>query len=196
MDDIGVVVLAAGASSRLGKPKQLLEFQGKPLLQHVLDQIRPVSFASYVLVLGAGAGGIRNAIDPGNFDVAINENWTEGIAGSIRKGVEHSLAAHPDLDHLLFLLSDQPFVSNQLIRDLAHTHMQSGKKITACRYGGTTGVPAIFSKSVFPDLLSLRGDRGANRLIKQYRDEVAVVPFELGSIDVDTPEDYRELNRL
>ncbi len=196
MHHIGVVVLAAGASSRLGEPKQLLTFRGKPLLQHVLDQTPPVSFASYVLVLGAGADGIRNAIDPGNFDVAINENWAEGIAGSIRKGVDRSLAVHPDLDHLLFLLSDQPFVSSQLIGDLAHTHIQSGKKITACMYGNTLGVPAIFSKIVFPELLSLRGDRGANRLIKQYRHDVAAVPFELGSVDVDTSEDYHELIRL
>lgn len=195
-DHIGVVVLAAGASSRLGEPKQLVKFRGKPLLQHVLDQARPVSFASYVLVLGASAGEIRSVIDPENFDVALNEDWAEGIAGSIRKGLDRSLAICPELEHILFLLSDQPFVSSRLIRELALVHVRSGKKITACRYGDTTGVPAIFSKAVFPELLSLHGDRGANRLIDQYRDEVAVVPFESGSFDVDTPEDYRKLLRF
>ena len=186
-DHIGVVVLAAGASSRLGEPKQLAPFRGKPLLQHVLDQARRLPFAASVLVLGASADRIRKAIDFGGFFVAFNENWEEGIAGSIRKGLDDSLTIRPELEHVLFLLSDQPLVSGELLLDLAAAHLQKGKKITACRYGDTVGVPSIFSKSLLPELLLLEGDRGAGSLIKQYPDDLTAVPFEPASIDVDTP---------
>ena len=194
MPHCGVVILAAGSSSRLGAPKQLLLYQNKTLLQHTLDQVRSLSFDSYVLVLGAHAGSIQPTLETGPFEVAVNQNWSEGIASSIRMGVELSLARRPELEHLLVLLCDQPFVSTGLVQELVDKHLRSGKKISACRYQDAVGVPAIFSKAMFPELMQLQGDRGANRLIRQYPDDVAVVPFEQGSIDVDTPEDYRRLS--
>lgn len=193
MTHCGVVILAAGSSSRLGAPKQLLLFENKPLLQHTLDQVLPLSFASYVLVLGAHADSIRQTIEPDPFEVVVNHNWPEGIASSIRTGLEQSMARCPDLEHLLVLLCDQPFVSTRLMQELMDTHLHSGKKITACHYQDAVGVPAMFSKAFFSELMQLQGDRGANRLIRQYPDDVAVVPFEQGSIDVDTEEDYRRL---
>ena len=194
MAHYGVVVLAAGASRRLGQPKQLLPFRGKPLLQHVLDQTQTLGFATRVLVLGAGAEEIRQAVDPGSFDVVWNERWEEGMAGSIRVGIERSVALFPGLEHLLFLLCDQPYVSAELLREMIETHFRSGKKITACSYQDTVGVPALFSKEVFPALLQLHGDRGAGGIIRQHPGDLAVAPFERGSVDVDTPEDFRDLS--
>lgn len=194
MTHCGVVILAAGSSSRLGAPKQLLLYKNKTLLQHTLDQVLPLSFDSYVLMLGAQADSIQPTLEPGPFEVVVNHNWPEGIASSIRTGLERSMALRPDLEHLLVLLCDQPFVSTRLIQELVDTHLRSGKNITACCYQDAVGVPAMFSKAMFPELLQLQGDRGANRLIRQYPDDVAVVPFEQGSIDVDTEEDYRKLS--
>gem|GEM_PF-3973444 len=99
----------------------------------------------------------------------------------------------PPLETPPFLLCDQPFVSTRLIQELVDTHLHIGKKITACRYGDTVGVPAMFSNILFPELQQLTGDRGVGGLIRQYPNDVAVVPFEKGATDVDTQEDYRRL---
>lgn len=193
MGKVGLVVLAAGASRRLGKPKQLLMFQQKTMLQHVLDQTGAFPFAVKVLVLGAYAKQILEPLNIADFRVKIHEHWRNGIASSLCAGVEQALADCPDLEHLLFLLSDQPFVSSELIESLVNSQLEHGKPITACRYQGQLGVPAIFEKKLFPELLQLRGDRGANRLIQQYGDRVGEFPFEMGGVDVDTAEDYRNV---
>lgn len=190
---IGVIILAAGASRRMGKPKQLIGFHGKPLLQTIIDRSQAYIFDTYVLVLGAHSDEIQKAIDPGRFRVIINEDWKEGMAGSIRKGVEGSLGIKQELEHILILLSDQPFVSSELICEMIERHRQHGKAITACKYQDTVGVPAIFTRPLFRELCLLDGDRGARVLIKRYSDNLVVVPFELGSIDLDKPEDYRKL---
>ena len=189
----GAAILAAGASTRLGAPKQLLDFRGRPLLQHILDQAQPLPLAVSVLVLGAHAAEIRAAVSPGLFRVVVNEQWQEGIASSIRAAVTEALAACPDLENLLFLLSDQPFVTTQILSELLDLQAQSGLSIAACRYGDTLGVPAVFSKKMFPELLLLQGDNGAGRLIRQHAVEVAALPFHAGAVDVDTEEDYRRL---
>lgn len=189
----GAAILAAGASTRLGAPKQLLDFRGRPLLQHILDEAQSLPLAVSVLVLGAHAAEIRAAVSPGSFRVVVNEQWQGGIAGSIRVAVTEALAACPDLENLLFLLSDQPFVTTPLLSELLDLQTQTGLPIAACRYGDTLGVPAVFSNKMFPELLLLQGDNGAGRLIRQHAGEVAVLPFESGAVDVDTEEDYRRL---
>jgi molybdenum cofactor cytidylyltransferase len=191
--NIGVIILAAGGSSRLGQPKQLLRFQDKPLLQHIVDQSQIFTFEAYVLVLGAHAVEIQKSIDPGHFKVIINEDWEEGMAGSIRRGVEASLFIEPELEHILILLSDQPFVTSELIHEMIAAHTKRGKEITGCGYEDTVGVPVLFTRRFFKELCMLEGDRGAKVLIKKYPDKLAVVPFELGSLDVDIPEDYTKL---
>jgi molybdenum cofactor cytidylyltransferase len=196
LDNVGVVILAAGSSSRLGQPKQLIIYKNKPLLQNIIDHSLVLSFESKVLILGAYAGEIKENINESEFEVFINEEWEEGIASSIRKGVRCSLQIQPDLEHILFLLSDQPFVSSKLMQELLNTHKKQGKIITGCRYKNTVGVPAIFNKRMFRELCLLKGDRGAKGLIKKYPGKVAFVPFDLGSVDVDKPEDYRKMINL
>lgn len=195
-DKVGVVILAAGSSSRLGQPKQLIKYKNKPLLQNIIDHSQVLSFKSKVLILGAHAEEIQKNINTGEFKVFINEEWKEGIASSIRKGVRCSLEITPDLEHILFVLSDQPFVTNELLLELMDTHIQQGKTITGCRYNNTIGVPAIFSKHLFQELSLLEGDSGAKVLIKKYADQVADISFDHGSVDVDKPEDYTKLNKL
>ncbi|MCG2587280.1 nucleotidyltransferase family protein [Rhodohalobacter sulfatireducens] len=192
-ENIGVVILAAGSSSRLGRPKQLVEFQNKSLLQHVIDTINPFQFHPSVLVLGANADEIRKSINPKNVTLLHNENWSEGIASSIRLGVSESIKLEKSLDGILFLLSDQPFVNKELIGELLENHANGNQKITACSYKGNVGVPAILSKDFFPHLLELKGDVGAKKIIAQNSDNVQSVIFKKGSFDVDTEEDVQEL---
>ena len=194
--NVGVVILAAGSSSRLGQPKQLIKFKNKSILQNIIDHSQVFSFNDKVLILGAYAEDINKNINTGEFNVFINDEWEEGIASSIRSGVRCSLELDPDLEHILFLLSDQPFVTSELIQELLDTHIKQGKRITACKYNDEVGVPAIFRKPVFDELSMLRGDRGAKVLVKKNYDNVAFVPFDLGSVDVDHPEDYTKLQKL
>lgn len=193
MQNTAVLVLAAGASTRLGQPKQLLDFGGKALLQHILEQCIPLPFSARFLTLGAYSADIQENINIFDFQILQNEHWEEGMASSLRIGVQ-AASAHPSMpENIMVLLADQPFVSTALLQNLLDTHRSAQPLITASQYGEIQGVPAIFSSVLFPELLQLQGDRGANRLIRQYESKVFAVPFEAGSIDMDTPEDYRQL---
>ncbi|MFO7846032.1 MAG: nucleotidyltransferase family protein [Balneolaceae bacterium] len=191
--NIGVVILAAGSSSRLGRPKQLVMFNNRPLLQHIIEVVKPFNLTPAVMVLGAHVGQILEGIDPGDISVSMNKNWDEGIASSIRAGVAESKKLNDSLEHLLFLLSDQPFVTADLIEELIQKHVVENQQITACRYKENVGVPAIFHKEFFPQLLKLRGDVGAKKIIAGNRNIVSSVVFRDGAFDVDTEEDYKEL---
>ncbi|TBW27152.1 NTP transferase domain-containing protein [Gramella sp. KN1008] len=193
---IGVVILAAGASSRLGSPKQLVEFHGKALLQHMIDIAASMDFYSKVLVLGANLDQVKDGIDSADFAVVNNDDWEKGMASSIRKGLKRSLEIEEELDHLLILLSDQPFVTKEEIRKLISRQLQNDIKATFSQYNEDIGVPAIFSKEAFSDLRNLRGDHGAKKLIYQKEFEFKTVRFQKGDFDVDTKEDVELLKQL
>ncbi|MEX0770673.1 MAG: nucleotidyltransferase family protein [Balneolaceae bacterium] len=190
---IGVVILAAGSSSRLGRPKQLVDFKQKPLLQHVIDTVAPFNFTPAVLVLGAHADEILEAINQKDVTVSVNENWPEGIASSIRLGVLESMKLNESLESILFLLSDQPFVTPELIEKLIQKHTDGDQRITACSYRENIGVPAIFKKPFFPQLLDLKGDTGAKKIILQNIPDIDKVAFRKGYFDIDTAEDQEQL---
>ena len=145
---IGVVILAAGSSSRLGYAKQLVEFNGKSLLQHAIDVSGSLDFDSKVLVLGARKDKIESEIDLKEFEVVTNENWEEGMSTSISKGVLSSQKLEHELDHILILLSDQPFVSRERIEELIQVQLGKNSQATFSEYAGDIGVPAIFSADV------------------------------------------------
>lgn len=193
LKNIGVVVLAAGSSSRLGRPKQLVEFQNKTLLQRILDIVTPFNFNPTLLVLGAHAGQIKDSTNLDNVTVVYNENWTEGIGSSIRLGVQESIKLNRSLDSILFLLSDQPYVSTELIQELINKHKNRNQQITACNYKENIGVPAIFGKTFFQQLMDLTGDTGAKKIILQNIQDIEKVSFKKGYFDIDTAEDYERL---
>lgn len=191
--NIGVVIPAAGSSSRLGQPKQLLQFQNKTFLQRILDIAIPFNFTPSVLILGAHADQIRDDTHLDNITTIYNEHWPEGIASSIRLGVSESIKLNESLENILFLLSDQPFVTTELIEELIQKHTNGDQRITACRYKENIGVPAIFGKTFFTRLMDLKGDAGAKKIIARNREQVDSIVFKDGSFDVDTEEDYQEL---
>lgn len=193
---IGVVILAAGSSSRLGFPKQLVEFRGKTLLQHSLDVAGFLDFNPRILVLGSKAEKIQQKIDPGNFEVVINENWSEGMGTSISKGISSALSMEKELDHILILLSDQPLVSQEKIQELINVQLDSRKPATFSEYADDVGVPAIFSSSVFSDLMKLNAEQGAKKLLSEKKLEFGTVRFEKGNFDVDTAADVDLLRQM
>jgi len=193
---IGVIILAAGSSSRLGYPKQLVEFKGISLLQHSIDVAESLEFDTKILVLGAKEDEINKKINRRNFEVVINENWEEGMSTSIRKGISEALKLEKELEHILMLLSDQPLVTKDMLEELIRIQLDSNKQATFSGYAGDIGVPAIFSSEIFSELKKLKGDQGAKKLIYDTDFQYGTVQFENGNFDVDTTADVELLKRM
>jgi len=192
-NNIGIVILAAGSSSRLGMPKQLLEFDGMSLLNHAIMEAANSNACSVIVVLGAHTDLIANKIDGDIAFIVKNENWSEGMASSVRLGLDTLLSQIPSIDAVIFMTCDQPYITSLVLNDLISTHQQTGKPIVTSNYGEATGPPALFHKSFFPELMELKGDVGAKKIIQQHSDEVATVLFAKGKIDIDTKENYDAL---
>ncbi|AEV96945.1 hypothetical protein A4D02_18755 [Niastella koreensis] len=187
-----IIILAAGASTRLGQPKQLLPWQGVTLLQHAVQTALTVT-TQPVVVTGANGEHLAAALDAGQVKMVYNSNWQQGIASSIRCGLQALLNRTPGPDQVIFMVCDQPFVTPGLLLDLINEQQKSRKPIVASAYANTLGIPALFDKSLFPQLLDLQGDTGARRVIAQYGAEVASVEFPEGKFDIDTQSEYQDL---
>lgn len=186
---IGAVILAAGASSRLGQPKQLLEYHGETLVRRVARAALDAGCRPVALVLGAVREKIAVTVRDLELTILPNDAWERGMGTSIRLGV----AALRDCDALFLLASDQPMVSPDLLRELIATQNETQKPMAASAYTGTIGVPALFTRACFAQLLALGDVSGAKALLLARPDEVASVPFAAGAVDIDTPGDYRTL---
>jgi len=188
-ENIAAVILAAGGSSRLGKPKQLVPFADKTLLQHMLDTVSQFSFGSKLLVLGANSSQIKTATSTQGFEVIHNTEWSRGIGTSISLATRQVIKIS-SIQHLIFFLSDQPFVDTRLIEKLINSHKN---EITACLYQDEVGVPAVFARSYFTELSELAEDSGAKKIIKKHLAQTSIVDFEMGHWDIDTKEDIEKL---
>ena len=191
--DIGIVVLAAGASSRLGKPKQALAYDGRSLLTHAINIAVESSARQVVIVLGANADQLITEAGETHTRVLMNEQWQEGMASSIRVGLSELLVVDPAIEAAIFMVCDQPFVTATLLKELVNEYHSSGKPIIACTYGDSVGTPALFDKTIFASLLELEGDNGAKKIIKAAPELVSTVSFPKGHIDIDTMADYENL---
>lgn len=188
-----VIVLAAGGSTRLGRPKQLLSYNGTSLLQHTIDAARQSTILSIIVVLGSDHESINKNIDVTGLHVVRNDNWQTGMASSIICGIKSLERIAPGVDGAILMACDQPFINAALLDDLLLVQKASNKPIVASRYKDTIGIPALFHKEFFGQLLDLEGDKGAKKLMNQSADCCATVPFPLGSIDIDTLDDYEAL---
>ncbi|MGF7039494.1 nucleotidyltransferase family protein [Mucilaginibacter lappiensis] len=190
----GLIILAAGASSRLGTPKQNLIYQGQTLLQRAIHTaLTSACCEKIVVVLGANEGVIRPNISDHQIHITYNPNWQEGIASSIRLGITELQKLEPNIKAAILMLCDQPFVDPLLIYQLTERKAENNNGIVACAYKDTLGVPALFDASYFPQLLMLQGKEGAKKLIKAFSHDVLPVAFPLGAIDIDTMDDYEGL---
>jgi molybdenum cofactor cytidylyltransferase len=186
---LGALILAAGGSSRMGKAKQLLEIGGKPLVARAVDAALDSGAGPVVVVLGADSERILARISGRGIIAVNNPEWASGLASSIRAGLAALLAAEPALEAVLIAPCDQPALSAEVIQRLAAAHRSSGR-ISAARYGGRNGAPAVFGREHFGALSALSGDEGARRLLNSDPGKVSAVELpELGA-DIDTPGDY------
>ena len=185
-DGLHAIVLAAGASTRFGSAKQLVRIAGRPMLHATVTRAVEVAGNAVIVVLGARAEELAPLLSHSPASIVINRDWREGLASSIRAGVARLPAA---CSGAMLLLADQAAVTAEDLRRLAGAWRRQTAYAAAAVYGATLGVPAIFPRATFSDLLQLRGDQGARALLKRNPDRVVRVPMESAGVDIDTPED-------
>jgi molybdenum cofactor cytidylyltransferase len=193
MPAVGILILAAGGSRRLGAPKQLLrDSEGQSLIRRasltaLASICRPIT-----VVLGASADVVAEEMSDLLLTTVHNPDWETGMASSLRTGLA-AITADISLDAVIVMLCDQPGVSPELLDSLVVAYQNSGQTLVACEYNDILGVPALFGRELFTELNGLTGDEGARRIIKAYSGPIARVPFPEGQFDIDTAADLEAL---
>lgn len=192
-EENAIILLAAGESSRMGKPKQLLQVRNKTLLRHAAEEANHSQLGPLIVVLGAFADKMETELKGLQYERILNDDWQEGMGSSIRAGIQCVIQKYSHCRGAIVMLCDQPYVDASHLEQLVHTYRRSHKPIIASTYKGILGVPAYFHHSYFGLLEKLDGHTGARKLIQQHSQDAGAVSFPLGGIDVDTPEDYQML---
>lgn len=190
MGNVGAIILAAGGSARFGQPKQLLSWRGESLVRRAARSAREAGCARVTVVAGEARDRIENELRGTAAVIVENPEWRRGLGTSIRCGLRH-LLSDSELDAVVLLACDQPYVDANVVQSLIAQRENSRKPIVACSYAGTLGVPALFDRACFEALLALADDSGAKALIEARSTDVAQIEFEKGAIDIDTPGDFQ-----
>ena len=190
---VGAVILAAGSSSRMGRPKQLLRFDGETLLRRAAHAALGAGCDPVVVVTGAHAELMREELRGLDVLEVENQRWETGMGSSVGAGIEKLLEARPAVDAVVLLLCDQPFVTREVVAGLVTARRDTGRDVVASQYGESYGVPALFGRALFDELTRLEGHAGAKQVIKRHAASAHFVTFPGGEIDVDTPEDLSRL---
>lgn len=191
--NIGLIILAAGASTRLGSPKQLLEFEGETFLRRIAREAVNSRCQPIVAVFGANAEKFENCVKDLAIHSVKNDDWQNGMRTSIRAGIEKLLEIDKKIYGAIIAVCDQPFATRKIFDELAGKFAESDALIVASRYAETVGVPALFDRTLFSDLENLNERGGAKNLIEKYLDQTITIDFPEGAIDIDTPEDFERL---
>ncbi|TYA92110.1 nucleotidyltransferase family protein [Seonamhaeicola marinus] len=194
---MSIIILAAGAASRMGKPKQLLPFKNSTLLEHSISQALNSKIKEVYCILGANSENIKKTVSSSQITFIDNPKWKEGLSTSIVKGINYLETLEKTFDAVLIMLCDQPFINAHYIDLLMDTFAKNPKSIIASNYGGKHGVPAIFPKKTFQYLAKLEGDKGAKEVLNNgFFNVISVTPKSKEVLkDIDTPEDYESLNK-
>ncbi|MDN3686400.1 nucleotidyltransferase family protein [Cyclobacterium jeungdonense] len=186
----GIIILAAGNSSRLGYPKQLVKFQGESLLGNTIKMALELDIGPVIVVEGAYTFNLPVV---SGLHTIRNSEWKNGMGSSIKLGLA-SLEKLAAIDQVFILLSDQPLISTTHLKTILDKKKETTLPMIASFYKNSPGVPALFDKSCFSSLLSLEDKQGAKKLFHAHRDLLGVVSLEVAKIDIDTPDDLRALN--
>lgn len=188
--ELQLIVLAAGAGTRYGSPKQLAQVRGVPLLQLALSRAAAVAGHSVTVVLGAHAAALAPALGRLPVSLVVNRDWNEGLGASIRAAVR-SLPG--SCSGALLLLADQAAVTSADLQRLTDVWRRNPRSRVAAQYGGSHGLPAIFPRSEFAALLQLQGEDGAGALLRSPGANLIGVPMPSAAIDIDRPQDLDRL---
>jgi molybdenum cofactor cytidylyltransferase len=188
---IGIILLAAGSSSRMGQSKQLLEIGGEQLLLKSTRVALQALPEKVIIVLGANESAHRKIIEKLPVEIVTNKDWQQGMGSSLKKGMKELLLTAPKLDAVLVLVCDQPLLTTEHLDQVIKKFNLTKSPIVASYYSGTAGVPALFDKSLFKKLLNIEDQAGAKKIILQHEEVVQTIDFPQGSIDLDTLDDYQ-----
>ena len=189
---IAILLFAAGSSSRLGQPKQLLPFRGKTLLDNSIQKCLESETGEVHLILGANHESILEKVKTEGCELHINPNWQEGMSTSIAFGVQQIL--DKNYDGSIISMADQPFLQKEHLSQLVKTHQLLQKTIIVSQYEEGKGPPTFFAKKHFEKLSKLSGDDGAKAVIKRHLTQVGLASFPKGNIDIDRKADLAWLN--
>ena len=193
MNNTAIIILAAGNASRFGSVKQLVHFNNKTLLQHVVDEAVDAGAESVIVITGAHADKISESIRNTEVEVVYNKDWQKGMASGIVAGVNKAITLNNNVEKIIIAVCDQPFVSSGLFHQLYQKHEEGVQHIIASAYAGTIGTPVLFTQKYFDALLGLKGEEGAKKILKANLPDVATVDFPQGAIDIDTQKDFDDL---
>lgn len=174
----------------MGRSKQLLEVNGTTLLNNAIREAIQLPDSRVTVVLGANATQHRNTIANLAVDLIDNPNWESGMGSSLKTGLSHILSSSPAISGLIVMTCDQPAVTVAYLASLVESYIQDRKSIVASYYSGAPGVPALFDSKLFGELLVMDDTHGAKKIILKHSADTILVDFPLGSVDLDTPDDY------
>jgi len=186
--NFGVIVLAAGASADRQRPKQLLPYLGKTLIEHAAVTALASGAREVIVVVGSDAPALREKLKNLPVRVVFNRDWDEGMSSSIRCGIA---ALSPEIGCAVIALCDQPRMTPGLLRDLAQRQFESGAAIVASSYDGVVGAPSAFGIEAFPELMALQGVSGARDVIRRSPVPIETIEFSGGNIDIEAPELFK-----
>lgn len=193
MSKLAVLILAAGNSSRMGSPKQLLKWKNTTLLQHSINSVKAINDIN-ILVLGANFEKIEPSIISDDIIILQNKHWQKGLGNSIAAGVQYVKKSLPNVDNILIVLGDQPLINSDYLKKMIGIHKLNREKLICTMYEkGRLGVPAIFNNSFFEELMQLNDDKGAKNILQKYSDRMLSVHGENLISDIDTIDDYELL---
>ena len=190
---VGLILLAAGESRRMGTPKQLLNYKGCSLILHATREAVASRCHPIIVVLGAYSDRIKPQIANLPVYFCQNYHWQQGMSTSISVGIQTITAIEPELNAVIIALGDQPLINTHIYNSLIENYLQSEQKAIASTYADTLGVPAIFAQTLFPNLLRMKNKGGAKQLLQKYSDRRFNLNVPEAAIDIDTPDDYQQL---
>jgi molybdenum cofactor cytidylyltransferase len=192
---IAILVMAAGAASRMQKVKQLLPWKGSNLLSHTLKTLREVQKQHLYVVLGANYDTIIKQIDFAALSTSIihNTSWEKGLGNSISCGVAHILNQDEDYEGILVCLADQPLMDTTYYKAMISEFQRKNHPIVATKYAAKAGVPALFRDDVVTELIRLDADTGAKKVLAKYKNAIYIFDAGARITDIDTPEEYQKL---
>ena len=191
--NIAIIIPAAGSSSRMGEPKQLLKWKNSNLLEHAIQTASSLNVNNIVVVLGAFSELIESQTNLDGVHVCFNADWEIGLGKSISYGVLECLKEFPETDGIMVMLGDQPLIGADYLNQLILHFKSSDPMIVASQYGDHYGVPAVFDKRLFAELKRLDFGKGAKGLINKHRKNVQAITERPNLVDIDTKEQYQKL---
>lgn len=186
---ITIIILAAGASTRMGQPKQLIKLNGYSLLEHAVLTAKNSKADQVIVVLGSESEKSMEAIEHLPVEIVVNDQWNEGMGSSLKKGLTACQKKFPETRATLIMVCDQPSITTHHLNNLIDTYTKTQKPIVASQYTSTFGVPAVFDHTLFQEILQLPDRQGAKNIIMKHQKNLLAVDLPGGEIDLDTPED-------